>query len=120
MANPNIAEGTTLRGHTVCRQLNTTVSTGIITCPSDTIYRINAVYAANIDGDAPCDVTVSIFDGVESVSYPVSSTITVPPDSTLTVITKDAPVYLNESDELRAGASANGDLNIIVSFDEIS
>jgi len=123
MANPNLVNATTLKGHTVVRQLDTTTTTGIVTCPSDTIYKINAIYASNIDGSTPCDLTVNFFDsdtGGSGTAYAIQSTVTVPPDSVLTVIAKDAPIYLEEADEIRAGASANGDLNIVVSFDEIS
>ena len=68
-------------------------------------------------------MTVNFFDsdtGGSGTAYAIQSTVTVPPDSVLTVIAKDAPIYLEEADEIRAGASANGDLNIVVSFDEIS
>tara|TARA_B100000085_G_C18215091_1_gene379313 strand:- start:175 stop:546 length:372 start_codon:yes stop_codon:yes gene_type:complete len=123
MANPNLVNATTLKGHTVVRQLDTTTTTGIVTCPSDTIYKINAIYCVNIDGTTNADLTVKFHDddtGASGTDYDIASTIVVPNDSTLTVIAKDAPIYLEEGDEIRAGASANGDLNLVVSFDEIS
>lgn len=123
MANPNLVNATTLKGHTVIRQLDTTTTTGIVTCPADTVYKINAIYCSNIDGTSPADLTVKFHDnstGGSGTDYDIASTVVVPFDSVLTVIAKDAPIYLEENDEIRAGASANGDLNLIVSFDEIS
>ena len=50
---------------------------------------------------------------------PLALTVSVPADSTLIVLGKDAPIYLEESDEIEAGASANGDLHITVSYEEL-
>jgi hypothetical protein len=120
MANPNIINATTLNGRYYGRELNTTTTTGIVTCASNKIYKINALYVANKDGTNACDVTIKIYDASESANVDILSTIPVPAEALLTVIAKDAPIYLEESDEIRAGASSSGDLNIHVSWDEIS
>lgn len=123
MANPNLVEASVLKGHTVIRQLDTTTTTGIVTCPSSTIYKINSIYAVNIDGSNNVDITIKFFDadtGGSGTSYDIASTVVLPADATLTVIAKDAPIYLEEGDKILAGASANSDANIVVSWDEIS
>ena len=46
-------------------------------------------------------------------------TVNVPADTTLVVLGKDSPIYLEESDRIEAGASASGDLDIIISYGEL-
>jgi hypothetical protein len=46
--------------------------------------------------------------------------VSVPADSTLSVITREDVVYLMEGDALRLTASNSGDLEAIVSYEEIS
>ena len=49
----------------------------------------------------------------------LAKTVTVPIDSTLIVLGKDAPIYLEEGDKIQALASAAGDLEIIISYEEL-
>ena len=43
----------------------------------------------------------------------------VPANSTLVVVGKDSPIYLEEGQSIRGGASANGDLDVIISYEEL-
>jgi len=45
----------------------------------------------------------------------VASTVSVPADATLVVIDKNSQIYLDETDLLRLTASANGDLEYVIS-----
>jgi len=47
------------------------------------------------------------------------STISVPADATLSVIDKNNSFYLEEGDNIEGGASANGDLVITISYEEL-
>jgi hypothetical protein len=49
----------------------------------------------------------------------LAHTVTVPADSSTLLCGKDNPIYLEESDQIEAGASATGDLQIIISYEEI-
>ena len=119
MAAPNILSATSIYGKTVGRALDTTLTTGVLTCAANKVLKINSIIVSNIDGSAAADVTASFYDSTAATSYQIASTVSVPADSTLIVLGKDSPIYLEESDEIRAGASANGDLVMIVSYDEL-
>jgi hypothetical protein len=80
--------------------------------------RVVSLYVANVDGVNDASVTVDIYDGT-TARY-LAKTIAVPADSTLTVITSEDAVYLNEGESLRLSASATNDLEAIVSYEEIS
>jgi hypothetical protein len=64
------------------------------------------------------DVTVDLFRS--SISYKIASTITVPADASLVVISKENSIYLQEGDSLRCAASANNDLMAVCSFENIA
>jgi len=119
MAAPNIVNVTSIYGKTVGANLNTTVTTDILTCPADKVLKINSIIVANVDGTNSADVTVYFYDSSATTRYQLANTITVPADATLVVVGKDSPIYLEESDQIEGGASADGDLTMIVSYEEL-
>jgi len=119
MAAPNIVNVTSIYGKTMGAALGTSANTDILTCPSNKVLKINSIIVANIDGGNAADVTVSFYDNSASARYKLASTITVPADATLVVLGKDSPIYLEESDQIEASASAASDLEIVISYEEL-
>jgi hypothetical protein len=118
MANPNIVNVTSILGKTVQAALDTTLTTEILLCASDKVLKINTILVANIDGSNSADASVFITKSGGS-PIAIASTIAVPADATLSVIDKTNSFYLEEGDNIEAGASANGDLTITISYEEI-
>ena len=116
MAAPNIVNVTSIYGKTFGAALTTTTSTTLLTCASNKLLKINSIIVANKDGTNSADATVIFYSGS---SYYLAYTIPVPGDASLIVLGKDAPIYLEEADEIRGGASATGDLDIIISYEEL-
>ena len=119
MAAPNIVNVTSIYGKTMGAALGTSANTDILTCPSNKVLKINSIIVANVDGTNGADVTVSFYDDSSAARYKLASTITVPPDATLVVLGKDSPIYLEESDQIEASASATSDLEIVISYEEL-
>jgi hypothetical protein len=119
MAAPNIVNVTSIFGKTMGAALGTTTTTDILTCGANKVLKVNSIIVANVDGTNAADVTVNFWDSSAAARYALASTITVPADATLVVIGKDNPIYLEESDQIEAGASAVSDLQIIISYEEI-
>jgi hypothetical protein len=119
MAAPNIVNVATIIGRTVGAALGTS-SADIVTnsSGSNKVFKVNAIYVSNVDGTNAADATVAFFDASASATYELAHTITVAADSTLDIISKS--IYLEEGDKITALASASGDLEIVVSFEEIS
>jgi len=117
MAAPNIVNVSTIIGKTAVQAV-TTSATAIVTnsAASNKVFKINALYVSNVDGTNAADITVDIFRS--STAYKIAHTVSVPADSTLDVISKS--IYLEEGDALRLTASANGDLEAVCSYEEIS
>ena len=119
MAAPNIVNVTSIYGKTLGTALGTNTDAAHLTCAAEKVLKVNSIIVANVDGTNSAEVTVKFYDSSASTSYRIASTITVAADSTLVVLGKDAPIYLEESDQIRAGASAASDLEMIISYEEI-
>lgn len=117
MAAPNIVNVTTINGNTAVANVSTVTSNLVVnSASSGKVYKINALYISNIDGEVSRSANVSILRN--TVDYFIAKTITVPADATLDVITK--AVYLEEGDAIRLGGSANDSLQAVCSYEEIS
>ena len=119
MAAPNVVNVTSIYGKTTGLAL-TSSSQDVLTCGADKLLKVNSIIVANVDGTNADDVTVSWYDSGTTTAFRLASTVAVPADSTLVVLGKDAPIYLEEGDKIQAnGVAASGDLEIIVSYEEL-
>ena len=119
MANPNILNATSIYGKTIGAALSTTVTTDILTCAANKLLKINSIIVSNVDGSNNADVTIQFYDSSATTRYKIANTVTVPADSTLVILSKDSPIFLEESDQIEGGASAVSDLEIIISYEEL-
>tara|TARA_X000000368_G_C22881896_1_gene645686 strand:- start:10 stop:378 length:369 start_codon:yes stop_codon:yes gene_type:complete len=117
MAAPNILNATSILGKQHGVNLDTTVTTSLLANAgsSDKLYKINSIIVANVDGTNAADVTISWYNG--SNDHYIAKTISVPADSTLVLIGKDSPIYLEEGQSIRGGASANSDLSTLICYE---
>lgn len=116
MVAPNVYNTLSIFGKTDVLAVPIT-ATAITTCAANKLYRINSLIVANIDPAVAADITVDLFRS--TVAYKIASTIAVPAESTLVVISKDMGFYLEEADALRVTASAAGDLQAFCSYEII-
>jgi hypothetical protein len=119
MAAPNIVNVSNILGKTVGAAL-TTSSADIVTnsSGSNKVFKINTIIACNVDGTNNAEVTIAFYNADNTTSYKIASTIMVPADSTLDILNKS--IYLEEGDKITALASASGDIELIVSYEEIA
>jgi hypothetical protein len=117
MAAPNIVNVTTITGKTAVQAVGTS-ATAIVTNSggSNKVFKVNALYVSNVDGTNSAEVTVDFFRS--STAYKIVSTVVVPADAVLDVISK--AIYLEEGDSLRLTAGAANDLEAVCSYEEIS
>jgi hypothetical protein len=124
MANPNIVNVTSILGETTYAALTTTLTTVLLAnaAASGKVYKVNSIMIANVDGTSAADVTVDINTaaGGGGTSYALAATISVPADATLNLVDKNSSFYLMEDKSILGGASANGDLEIIISYEIIN
>jgi hypothetical protein len=124
MANPNIVNVTDIRGRTVVASLTTTNSTLVVenVAASGKVFKINSLIVSNVDGTNVASITINLFseDNIGGTGTQIVSTVIVPANASLVVITKDTAIYLEEDRSIGATASAANDLKVVCSFEEIS
>lgn len=124
MAAPNVFAVATITCKTSLVDLSSTSATSIVSnaAASGKVFKITSLYVANDDGTNNADITINVYSAaaLAGTAYQIANTITVPADSTLVVISKEAPIYLEEDKSIGATASAANDLNVICSYEEIS
>jgi len=124
MANPNIVSVNSIFGNTTGIALTTTLTTVLLANASSSgkVYKIESIMVANVDGTNAADVTIDWNTDAAGTgtSYALAATISVPADATLNLVDKNSSFYLMENQSIIGGASANSDLECIISYEEIS
>ena len=124
MANPNIVGVTTIRGVTASFSLADTNAVTILNnaANSNKVFKVNTIIVANDDGTSAADITVTLFsqDDAGGTGTKIAHTIQVAADSTLVLIDKASSFYLVEDRSIQATASAGNDLDVTISYEEIS
>jgi hypothetical protein len=124
MAAPNIVNVSTIIGKSATIALSTTSATTLVSnaASSGKVFKINMIQVANVDGSNACDVTVDMHTAASGggTAYSLVSTVSVPADASLVVMDKSTSIYLEEDRSITATASASNDLEVIVSYEEIS
>lgn len=119
MAAPNLKSPTTITGRTARYAVTTSLAAALSnSAASGKVLKINSIFCANIDGVNAADISVSIYNG--TTDRYIAFTITVPADATQVLSTKETYFYLEEGDSIRAVASAAGDLELVIGYEEIS
>ena len=119
MAAPNLKNPTTITGKTARYAVTTSIAAALSNAASSgKVLKINSILCANVDGTNSADISVSIYNG--TTDFYITKTITVPADATQILSTKDTYFYLEEGDSIRALASATGDLELVIGYEEIA
>jgi hypothetical protein len=118
MTLPNLKNPTTITGKTARYAVTATIGTALAAPGTGKTFKINSIFCANVDGDNPADISVSIYDG--STDRYLAKTIAVPADATQIISTKETYFYLEEGDSIRAVANEASDLELIIGYEDIS
>ena len=124
MAAPNIVNVSTITGKSATIALSTTSQTTLVSnaASSGKVFKINMIQVANVDGSNAADVTVDMHSAAAGggTAYSLVSTVSVPADASLVALDKGTSVYLEEDRSITATAGTANDLEVIVSYEEIS
>ena len=124
MAAPNIVDVSTIIGKSATVALSSTSQTTLVSnaASSGKVFKINMIQVANVDGANAADVTVDVHSAASGggTAYSLVSTISVPADASLVALDKGTALYLEEDRSITATAGTASDLEVIVSYEEIS
>ena len=131
MANPNIVAVTSIYGTTT--YLTPSGTTAVVLLPnaasSGTVLKINQIVAANVNGSAAVDTTVSIYSNGAvaqgsapsgGTAYPIVSTVSVPADASLIVADKTTAIYLMEGTSITVTSGTASGITYTISYEVIT
>ena len=123
MAAPNIINATTITGKTSGVSLTTTSVTSVLSnaANSGKCLKVNTLNVANTTASA-VTVTVSYNTAaaIGGTNFQIVGGVSVPANSTLSVIDKTTQYYLEENSSLGATANTANALVVTVSYEDIS
>jgi hypothetical protein len=124
MAAPNIVNVSTITGvSTFVSNISNTNASVIVSnaAASNQVYKLNTLMAANTTASS-ANITVKIFNAAAGAgtSVSIASTIAVPSGSTLAIIGKDTPLYIEENRSIGAIAGTANAIDIVASYEVIS
>ena len=124
MTAPNIVNVSTITGKTDQIALSSTAATVLVSNPASSgkVVKVNMIIVANVDGTNACDVTVDLHSAAAGggTAFSIVSTASVAADSSLVALDKSTAMYLEEDMSLTVTAGTANDLEVIVSYEEIS
>ena len=124
MTAPNVVNVAVITAKSATVALSSVSQTTLVSnaASSGKVFKINMIQVANVDGTNACDVTVDLHSAAAGggTAYSLVSTISVPADASLVALDKSTAIYLEEDKSITATASAANDLEVIVSYEEIS
>ena len=119
MAAPNILNATSIYGKSMGAALTTGTTTAILTCPAEKVLKIKSILVSNVDGTSNAAATVYFYDSSATTRYALVKTVNVPADASLVVLGDSSILYLEEGDEIEAGASSAPGLEIVIAYEEL-
>ena len=131
MANPNIAAVTSILGTTTYYTPSGTAAVVLVpnAASSGTVFKINQIVAANVNGTSAVDTTVSIYSNGAvaqgsapsgGTAYPIVSTVSVPADASLIVTDKTTAIYLMEGTSITVTSGTASGITYTISYEVIS
>ena len=124
MAAPNVVNVATITAKSALVALSSTSQTTLVSnaASSGKVFKINMIQVANVDGTNAADVTIDVHNAAAGggTAYSLVATASVPADASLIAVDKNTALYLEEDKSITATASAANDLEVIVSYEEIS
>ena len=131
MANPNIVNVTSILGTTT--YFTPTGTAAVVLVPnaaaSGTVFKINQIVAANVNGTSAVDTTVSIYSNGAvaqgsapsgGTAYPIVSTVSVPADASLIVTDKTTAIYLMEGTSITVTSGTASGITYTISYEVIA
>ena len=131
MSNPNIVNVTSILGTTTYYVPAGTAALVLVpnAAASGTVFKINQIVAANVDGTNAVDTTVSIYSNGAvaqgsapsgGTAYPIISTLSVPASASVIAVDKTTAIYLMEGNSITITSGTASGITYTISYESIA
>lgn len=119
MTAPNLRNPSTITGKTAIYSCTTTLSE-VLPNPSGSnkVIKINTIRCANVNASLTATVDVTIYRS--SVHKYLIKTVQIPATKSLIVTDKNEYIYLEEGDSVYALSGTSGDIDMTITYEDIS
>ena len=123
MAAPNLLGALAIYGKTTAVALSNTSVISVLNNGSSSgkCFKINTLNVANPNTSVSVSISINYYTtaNLTGTAYPIVGNISVPAGSTLNVIDKGSPYYMEENTSIGAIASTGGVLSVTTSYEDI-
>jgi hypothetical protein len=120
MTAPNMINTATVTGRSTYFNLQATSSNVVVNnINSSTLVKINHLMLANYNTSTVTG-TVVVYRASNTTGYNLITNISVPSGTTVVILGKDTPVYMEEGDQLMGYASTGNSICAVTSYEIIS
>ena len=116
MTTPNIVSVATINPFTTAGDL-TTSQAAIVDVTAEYCFKIESIFLCNADTSNSCTATLQVSVNNGGAYYYLANGLVIPPATTISII--DRPIFLDETDLIAGSASANGDIDYVISGTKI-
>lgn len=124
MAAPNIVNVATIIAKTTYLSPANTNTAVLVanSASSNKVFKINTLVASNLSSSGAVEMTVAVNTNAagSGTGHSIARTIPVPAKSSLVVISKDNPYYLEEDKSIVVTTNSANNATFTVSYEEIS
>jgi hypothetical protein len=116
MTTPNIVSVATINPFTLVGDL-TTSDADLVDVTAEYCFKVESIFLCNADPSNSCTAALKVSIDNGSNWYYLCNALVIPPATTISII--DRPLFLDETDLIRGSASANGDIDYVISGTKI-
>jgi len=131
MTTPNLLNSSSITGSNTYYTPTGTTAVVLLAnaASSGTIMKINQIVAANVNGSAAVNTTVSLYTNGSvaqgsapsgGTAYPIVSTVSVPASASLIVVDKSTQLYLLEGQSISVTSGTASGIAYTISYELIS
>jgi len=123
MANPNVGEPSFIYGNNAFLK-GTTTPTAILSNPanSNKVYKVNTIFASCLSTGNTTQANLVLYTGANltGTAYQIVGPIVLPPFATIVMADVTSAIYIKENQSLGFYAPDNNQIDVSVSWEEIS
>jgi hypothetical protein len=116
MANPNLLNLSSITAHNTREVISTSTYIIMAATPTNSLNKLVSLYVAN---NVSGTVAFSVWTASGDTIY-IAKDMDLPPDSTIQLVSKDAPIYLPEGVELRMTCGTSNGVTINCSYETMA
>lgn len=124
MAAPNIVNVSAIYGKVVTADLTSTSAISVLSnaASSGKVFKLDSLVVANTDTANAVNITINHYSAAAlgGTATALASTVSIPANSTLVVISKLNMIYLEENMSIGAVAGTSSKLKVVCSYEDIS